>query len=262
MGYPASLWPQLQPDANQSTPLYLQLATRIEAAIRAGHWQSDQALPAERMLSQQLQVSRVTARSALDVLIRKGLVHKRHGSGHYVLPLPPELPAATAHPSAGQAAAPPRAIRSFSQDIQDQGRTPGIVWLSQETVVASQDETMRLALSPGAMVARLRCLHTANGQAITLEQTSMASHHMPYPERVQQAPEDYLTAQGHPVQRVLQHIRATAAQPDAAQHLQVPVGTPVLAITSVVYLDSGLPVSLIQRICRSDHHDIVIELRN
>jgi DNA-binding GntR family transcriptional regulator len=40
------------------------------------------------------------------------------------------------------------------------------------------------------------------------------------------------------------------------------VGTPVLAITSVVYLDSGLPVSLIQRICRSDHHDIVIELRN
>ncbi|MFV3016203.1 GntR family transcriptional regulator, partial [Pseudomonas sp. KHB2.9] len=43
----------LRPDDKQSTPLYLQLARNLEAAIHAGQWKSEQALPSERALSEQ-----------------------------------------------------------------------------------------------------------------------------------------------------------------------------------------------------------------
>jgi GntR family transcriptional regulator len=48
----------LRPDDKQSTPLYLQLARNLEAAIHAGQWKSEQALPSERALSEQLSISR------------------------------------------------------------------------------------------------------------------------------------------------------------------------------------------------------------
>ena len=41
----------LRPDDTQPTPLYLQLARNLEAAIHAGQWKSEQALPSERALA-------------------------------------------------------------------------------------------------------------------------------------------------------------------------------------------------------------------
>lgn len=74
----------LRPDDKQSTPLYLQLARKLEAAIHAGEWKSEQALPSERVLSEQLSISRVTARKALEVLFAQGLIRRSQGSGTFI----------------------------------------------------------------------------------------------------------------------------------------------------------------------------------
>lgn len=76
----------LRPDDKQSTPLYLQLARNLEAAIHAGQWKSEQALPSERALSEQLSISRVTARKALEVLFAQGLIRRSQGSGTFITP--------------------------------------------------------------------------------------------------------------------------------------------------------------------------------
>lgn len=44
----------LRPDDSQPTPLYLQLARNLEAAIHAGQWKAEQAMPSERNLSEML----------------------------------------------------------------------------------------------------------------------------------------------------------------------------------------------------------------
>jgi len=58
----------LMPQADDDTPRYVQLARNLASAIQAGAWKPNEALPAERELCEQLNVSRVTLRQALDAV--------------------------------------------------------------------------------------------------------------------------------------------------------------------------------------------------
>src|SRR3954469_6917254 len=73
-------------DLNDNSPLYMQVGRKLIDDVRAGRYQVDQALPSERLLSEQLEVSRVTARKAIDQLVGQGLVVRRRGSGNYIAP--------------------------------------------------------------------------------------------------------------------------------------------------------------------------------
>lgn len=58
--------------------------TRLLANIREGVWKSGDKLPAENTLCKQLNVSRVSVRSAIQSLRTLGLVETIHGKGTYV----------------------------------------------------------------------------------------------------------------------------------------------------------------------------------
>ena len=77
---------EFQPDVTASSPLYVQLAQTLSSAIREGRYQTNEALPSERVLSDALGLSRVTARKAIDQLVELGLVVRRQGSGNYIAP--------------------------------------------------------------------------------------------------------------------------------------------------------------------------------
>ncbi len=73
-------------DARAASPLYMQLAQKLAQAIRNDDYQPNEALPSERVLSESLSLSRVTARKAIDQLVEQGLVVRRRGSGNYIAP--------------------------------------------------------------------------------------------------------------------------------------------------------------------------------
>ena len=75
---------QFKPDPNEASPLYLQLAQKLAQAIREGQYKADEALPSERVLSESLDLSRVTARKAIDRLVEQGLIIRKRGSGNYI----------------------------------------------------------------------------------------------------------------------------------------------------------------------------------
>lgn len=52
--------------------------------IDTGSWPADAALPAERQLSEQLDVSRATVREALSTLKSQNIIRSKQGSGHCV----------------------------------------------------------------------------------------------------------------------------------------------------------------------------------
>ena len=52
--------------------------------IDIGHWPADTALPSERQLSEQLEVSRATVREALSTLKSQNIISSKQGSGHCV----------------------------------------------------------------------------------------------------------------------------------------------------------------------------------
>ena len=67
-----------------SVPLYIQIADRLVSQIESGELAPGDRLPAERELSENLGVNRMTLRRALRVLESKGLVLRKHGIGTFV----------------------------------------------------------------------------------------------------------------------------------------------------------------------------------
>src|SRR5438034_8372582 len=72
----------LNPSTGQ--PFYLQLILQIRNAIETGVLQPGDALPALRVLAQELVVSPNTVVKAYAELEHEGLIDIRHGSGTYV----------------------------------------------------------------------------------------------------------------------------------------------------------------------------------
>ena len=77
---------RFKPDAHAASPLYLQLAQALSKAIAEGQYLANEALPSERVLAEALQVSRVTARNAIERLVEQGLIVRKRGSGNYIAP--------------------------------------------------------------------------------------------------------------------------------------------------------------------------------
>ena len=71
-------------DKSSPTPLYQQLRCSLRDAIEQDLLSPDEALPAERDLADEFQVSRITVRKAIEGLVEEGLIDRRHGAGTFV----------------------------------------------------------------------------------------------------------------------------------------------------------------------------------
>lgn len=65
-------------------PLYIQLADLIQNWIEKGNLKRGERLPSENEFSAKYRIGRPTVRHSLDILIKKGLIEKRKGSGTYI----------------------------------------------------------------------------------------------------------------------------------------------------------------------------------
>src|SRR6218665_2113253 len=77
---------QFKPDSEAASPLYMQLAQKLAQAIRDGEFQTDEALPSERVLSESLDLSRVTARKTIGQLREQGPITRKPRSGNSTAP--------------------------------------------------------------------------------------------------------------------------------------------------------------------------------
>ena len=237
---------ELKVDLNDNSPLYMHIARKLSDDVRNGRYQVDQALPSERLLSELLDVSRVTARKAIDQLVEQGLVVRRRGSGNYIAP---------------RIEQPLSNLSSFSEQLQQRGYRPGSRWLKREVVIASTDEQLSLGLSPNTKVARLERLRLADDVVMAYEISVLPYSVVADPQAIGASLYEYLSSINKAPVRALQHIRAMNSSAELAAQLGVPEGQAVLFITRIAYLGSGEAVELTHSYCRSDHYDFVAEMR-
>ena len=69
---------------NAPIPLYRQLADQIAAKIYTGEYSTGSRIPSEPKLAAAHHLGRPTIRQAIDLLVRRGLLTRRRGSGTYV----------------------------------------------------------------------------------------------------------------------------------------------------------------------------------
>jgi GntR family transcriptional regulator len=233
-------------DIGSPTPLYLQLAELIRMQVGDGAVQAGGALPSERELAQTIGISRVTVRKALDVLLREGLLSRRHGSGTYVAP------------SAGQ---PEAVLAGFSSDMETRGQTPGSVEIERQTGLPSPEEAMALALSPGQLVHRLTRVRMADGEPLAIERALVPARSLPSLRSVGASLYAALETAGMKPVRGLQRLQASLATPQEAELLSIPPGAAVLRIERRSFLANGTAVELTRSAYRGDRYDCVVEVR-
>ncbi|MDD0975076.1 GntR family transcriptional regulator [Pseudomonas fontis] len=236
----------LRPDDTLATPLYLQLARNLEQAIHAGQWSAEQALPSERTLSEALEISRVTARKALEVLLEQGLIRRIQGSGTFITP---------------RLEQPLSRLSSFSEMLRMKGFTPSSQWLERSIRMPSAEELIRLSLSPTEQVAHLKRLRKADEIVMAVEYSTLPARLLSNPFSIGDSLYEHLEQIGKPVVRALQHIRAINASADMAARVGIEPGTAMLLMTRVGYLEDNTPIELTDTYCRNDYYDFVAELR-
>ena len=135
-------WPgtrEARGPASGTGPLYLKLQQALEGAIDSGRLKSGDALPPERDLAEYASISRVTVRKAVDELVRKGILVRRHGSGTFVAK-PVE-----------KVEQPLSRLTSFTEDMARRGRSSRAEWLERGLFTPSPDEMMMLGLPAGGL---------------------------------------------------------------------------------------------------------------
>ncbi len=233
-------------DASAPTPLYLQLASKLVEAIKDGQWKPGEALPAERQLCEQLQVSRVTLRQAVDALVEQGLVSRRQGAGTFIT-------SHIQHQLSG--------LASFSETLRMKGLEPGTRWLERRVRPAHGEEILRLGLSPDTVVASLTRLRSADGRVMAYEKAVLPQRTVPDPLAIGDSLYAYLDAQGTPVVRALQYFRAINLPARLAGHLGMKEGEAILHVVRVGYTRDGSAIELTDTYCHNDYYDFVAELR-
>lgn len=228
------------------TPLYLQLQKVLRDAIADQTVSPDDAIPAERDLALDFDVSRITVRKAVDGLVNEGLLTRRRGAGTFVV-------GARVEKSFSK-------LSSFSEDMISRGRRPSSSWVSKAVGAVTPEEALSLGLSPGSAIYRFQRIRYADDVSMAIEHSTIPDYCLPSIEVVEDSLYAALDRTGHRPVRALQRLRAIAFSREQAEALGIEAGQPGLFIERRGFLADGRAAEFTQSFYRGDAYDVVAEL--
>jgi len=232
-------------DEGSSLPLYQQLQRALRKAIEIQLLGPEDALPAERDLASDFNVSRITVRKALDGLVAEGLLVRRQGSGNFVSTRVQKNFAK---------------LTSFSEDMRARGRTPHSVWVKRAQGTVTPEEALALRLSPGTPVLRFHRIRFADDAPMAIELATVVASALPSLDAVDTSLYEALERTGHRPVRALQRLRAVLLTEDQAELLKAKAGDPGLLVERLGSLRDGRAIEFSQSFYRGDIYDFVAEL--
>ncbi len=231
--------------AGGKLPLYQQLQQALRRAIDEGALGASAALPAERQLAEELGISRITVRKAIDALVEEGLLVRRAGAGNFV----------NARFEKNFAK-----LSSFSEDMRARGRAPRNVWLKRSEGLVTPEEALRLRLSPGTPVYRFHRIRFADEVPMCLEYATIAAFALPSLDAVDDSMYEALGAAGNRPVRALQRLSALLLGGEQARLLQTREGDAGLCVERLGFARDGRAVEFCRSFFRGDMYDFVAEL--
>jgi GntR family transcriptional regulator len=230
-------------------PAYAQIEDRVAEAVSAGDLQPGDRLPPERELAEQLGVSRMTLRQALQTLERRGLVRRtvgRHG-GTFV-----------AEPKIERDLT---ALAGLTEQLRRQGHQAGARVLSTQEGPASRRTAAALGLAAGGRVFEVVRLRLSDGTPLALERSLFPAERF---EGLLDRPLDgslyaLLDATyGVAVRRAVERLEPVIAGPREATLLSVDEGAPLLLVERTAFDAAGLAVEYARDRFRGDRTQVVV----
>jgi GntR family transcriptional regulator len=232
-------------DEASSLPLYQQLQRKLRLAIENRILGPDDALPPERDLAEDLAVSRITVRKAIDGLVDEGLLIRKQGSGTFV---------------SNRVEKNFSKLTSFSEDMRARGRRPHSVWLNRAAGTVTPEESLTLRSSPGTPVFRFHRIRYADDAPMALEYATVLGDCLSSVEAVETSLYEALERSGNRPVRALQRLRAVLLGAEQATLLKAQERDAGLLVERVGFLKDGRAVEFSQSFYRGDTYDFVAEL--
>ncbi|GAB2023255.1 GntR family transcriptional regulator [Pseudolactococcus yaeyamensis] len=205
------------------TAIYIRIHDEIKHQIETGVFEVGQRLPSERMMAEQFGVSRMTLRQAVTSLVEEGILTRYVGSGTYV--------------ASDRVREKMRGTTSFTEIIQNLGKTPSSKVLSYQKTKANEVECDKLQLKKGAQIIRMERIRYADELPICYEVASI-----PYrliedfvKNDIANHFYDTLANAGKKIGRSEQIISAKIVNKEIANFLSIKQSSAILALTQVSY---------------------------
>lgn len=145
-------------------PMYYRIEQGILEQIQAGFLLPGEQLPTEAELAERHNVSRITAKRALDDLVQQGLAFRQQGKGTFV---------------ASRRIRDISGFGSFSEDIRSRNLVPSSQVLLFKEIYPDMEIRERLQLGEGKLAIVLKRLRLADGEPVALETAYLPSELCP-----------------------------------------------------------------------------------
>lgn len=229
-------------------------ARRIYLALRdsiaGGGFDAGAPLPGEQALAATHHVSRITVRRALAELEREGLIDRRRGAGTFVNPRSVTKPVIAD-------------LADVLKTLVEMGKSTDVRLLAFGYLEPPPPIADALRLAPGERAQRSVRVRIIEGKPF-----SYLTTHVPErigvtysePELASQPLLALLERSGVAVARATQEISAVLASPEVAGALDVAVGSPLIALTRVVYDGRDRGVEHLHALYRPDRYAFRMDL--
>jgi GntR family transcriptional regulator len=236
---------------SSKVPLYQQLYEILHEKILSHESKPGDLFPPESELIQRYQVSRMTVRTVLDMLVKEGLIYRQQGRGTFI-----------AHPKLEHGLS---RIVNFTEDMLQRGFKPSSKVLFSGLIRATDYIAERLSIEVGEELTRLDRLRLADNEPMCLEKSHFVHHYCPgilnHNFEVSSLCEVKERKYGIKWSRARQLIRAINAEKDISDLLSVRKNSALLYIERISYSQEDVPVEFLQAYYRADRYTLYNELQ-
>jgi len=237
-------------DKDSFTPIYFQIQTQLLHKIQSGQLRAGDALPSEEELGRIFDVSRMTARHALQALKSQGFASRHKGQGTFVSQ--PRVEKDIAH------------LSGFTAEMHALGMKPTSRILQAETIPAEADVAARLAIPLGSPIFHLRRLRLADNVPAAIEEVWLSQQLFPGIDKLdfvrlslyQTLREQY----GIRVTRADEVLEARSASRREAELLQIAPRSSLLVMSRTLWSADGKPVESAHSLYRGDRYRAVLQI--
>ena len=229
-------------------PVYLTLKAGIEEAIKG--MVPNASIPSERELAQQYQVSRMTARKAVDELIKEGKLYRKDKVGTFV--------------ADGKLHEREAELIGFTAEVAAKGMTPRTRVVSYEVIKADPFLARRLEIKAGEQVHSLLRVRLGDDIPMTLEHTFIPRQVIPdIPKEVLESSLYAFFDQQLNIKIASgrQTVSAIKAQEQEAKLLQIPLYDPLLYLELTSILIDGKVLEFVKTYANPQTFNVAIHSR-
>lgn len=196
--------------------------------IESGEWEQNRKVPSENELAESFEVSRMTARRALQELTEQGILIRSQGSGTFVATFKSQSSLLE--------------IRNIADEIQDRGHQHKAQIIRLESIMPTSDLAILLNVNPNEHIFYSEILHFENNEAIQLEQRYVNAKLVP--NYIDQdfskiTPHEYLTLEA-PLTEATHEIEAVIAEQAICELLNIKQTTPCLQVKRRTWSTMGV----------------------